>query len=85
MLATFSRPSESSVKPISQFPIYCMPQFQSESWCTTIQMACVFLCKSNSFPFQHLSTKTQDNDPLKAMRSSKTNLGILSTLDREYL
>ena len=29
-----------------------MPQFQSESWCTTIQMemSCELLCKSNSFP-----------------------------------
>ena len=34
----------------SPFPSCCMPQFQSESWCTTIQMemSCVFLCKSNS-------------------------------------
>ena len=38
----------------SPFPSCCMPQFQSDSWCTTIQieMSCVFLCKSNSFPLQ---------------------------------
>ena len=38
----------------SDFPGCFMPQFQSESWCTAIQMemSCVFLCKSNSFPFQ---------------------------------
>ena len=44
----------------SPFPSCCTPQFQSESWCTTIQMvmSCVFLCKSNSFPLQKLSTKT---------------------------
>ena len=36
------------------FPSCCMPQFQSESWCSTIQMeiSCLFSCKSNSFPFQ---------------------------------
>ena len=39
---------------IALFPSCCMPQFQSESCCTTIQMemSSVFLCKSNSFPFQ---------------------------------
>ena len=38
----------------SPFPSCCMPQFQSESWCTTIQMEmnCELLCKSNSFPLQ---------------------------------
>ena len=38
----------------SPFPSCCMPQFQSESWFTTIQleMSCVFLFKSNSFPLQ---------------------------------
>ena len=36
----------------SPFPSCCMPQFQSESSCTTIQieMSYLFLCKSNSFP-----------------------------------
>ena len=44
----------STATPNSPFPSCCMPQFQSESWCTTIQMemSCVFLCKSNSFPLQ---------------------------------
>ena len=44
----------------SPFPSCCMPQFQSKSWCTTIQMemSCVLLCKSNSFSLQKLSTKT---------------------------
>ena len=38
----------------SPFPSCCMPQLQSECWCKTIQMemSCVLLCKSNSFPFQ---------------------------------
>ena len=33
----------------SPFPSCCMPQFHSESWCTTIQMemSCELLCKSN--------------------------------------
>ena len=39
----------------------CLPPFQSESWCTTIQMqmSVVFSCKSNSLSFEWLSTKTR--------------------------
>ena len=38
-----------------------LPQFQSESWCTTIQieMSVVFSCKSSSLSFEWFSTKTR--------------------------
>ena len=46
----------------SLFPSCCMPQFQSESWRTTIRMemsrALSSYGKSNSFSLQLLSTKT---------------------------
>ena len=46
---------------IGPFPSCYLPRFQSESWCTIIQMEMsgVFSCKSNSLSFEWFGTKTR--------------------------
>ena len=56
-----------------------MPQFQSEYWCTTMQMqmSCAFLCKSNKFSPQIFLSISEHQDSLRNRDKQQLGNGLL--------
>ena len=56
-----------------------MPQFQSESWCSTIQMemSCALLCKSNKFSPQIFLSISAHQESLRNRDKQQLGNGLL--------